>query len=185
MGAIILYLSAIAVTATAGSFLFTATAPLKQFLLSGLLGMLSCLSYVGIYCLISVLCGNRAASVVVCMFLSVALLMAALYVNLQLEQDEYIPQLNITGVEQSDGVSISVSGENAKGLVTMAPNPHYLTGVKRQIAQFIQDLNPTGQSAQICAMSYPNPIQMVLCSGAMVLLTCLRGLSVFRRKDLI
>lgn len=184
-GAIILYLSAIAVTAGVGRFLFTATAPLKKFLLSGLLGVFSCLSYVGIYCLISVLCHNRSTSVVVCMMLSVSLLMVALYVNLQLEQDEYIPQLNITGVENSDGVSISISGENTDGLVTMAPNPHYLTGVKRQIAQFIQDLNPTGQAAQICSMSYPDPIQMALCSAAVVLLTCLRGLVVFRRKDLI
>ena len=182
-GAIILYLSAIAVTASVGSYLFTATVPPKTFLLTGLLGVLLCLSYVGIYCLTSVLCHNRSTSVVVCMMLSVMLLMVALYVNLQLEQDEYIPQLNIMGVEQSDGVSISVSGENTDGLVTMAPNPHYLTGIKRQIAQFIQDLNPTGQAAQICSMSYPNPIQMVLCSALVVLLTCLRGLFVFRRKD--
>lgn len=185
VGAVILYLSAIAVTASVGSFLFTATAPLKRFLLSGLLGVFSCLSYVGLYCLISVRCGNRSSSVVACMLLSVALLMVALYVNLQLEQDEYIPQLNITGVEQPDDVSVSISGEHAEALVTMAPNPHYLTGIKRQIAQLIQDLNPTGQAAQICAMSYPNPIQMALCSAAVVALTCLRGLSVFRRKDII
>ena len=184
-GAIILYLSAIAVTASVGSFLFTATAPVKKFLLTGVLGLFSCLSYVGLYCLISVLCCNRAVSVMACMLLSVALLMAALYVNLQLEQEEYIPQLNITGVESSDDVSISISGENTEALVTMVPNPHYLTGVKRQIAQFIQDLNPTGQAAQICSMSYPDPIQMVLCSAAVVLLSCLRGVFVFRRKDII
>lgn len=185
VGAIVLYLSAIAVTACVGSFLFTATAPPEKFLLSGLLGVFSCLSYVGLYCLISALCGNRSFSVVVCMLLSVALLFVALYVNLQLEQDEYIPQLNITGVEQPDDVSISISGEDAGAMVTMVPNPHYLAGVRRQIAQFIQDLNPTGQAAQICSMSYPNPIQMALCGAAVAALTCLRGLFVFRRKDIV
>ena len=61
VGALVLYVSAIAVTAAVGCLLFPTSKPVSEFLLSGLLGVLSCLSYVAVYCLIVMLCRGRSA----------------------------------------------------------------------------------------------------------------------------
>lgn len=180
--ALIFYVSAVAATASIGSLLFSTAKPLSAFLTFGLLGALCCLSYVAIFCLIAMLRRSRSVSVALCMLLAVVLLLMSMYINLQLTQEEYINQLNIT--TQSDDVSVSITGENTETEVTMVPNPHYLTGIRRQIALFLQDLNPTGQAVQICAMNCANPVRVVLCNVLTILLACLTGIILFRRKDL-
>ena len=181
-GALVLYVSAVAVTAVTGSLLFGTAKPLSAFLTFGLLGALCCVSYVSVFCLVTMLRRSRAASVVLCMLLAVVLLLAAMYVNLQLTQEEYVSQLDT--VTQSGDVSVSITEENVAPQVTMVPNPHYLTGVRRQIAELLQDLNPTGQAVQICAMHCENPVRVVLCDVFIILLSCLAGTVLFRRRDL-
>ena len=181
-GALVFYASAVAVTAAAGSLLFSTAKPLRAFVTFGLLGALCCLSYAAIFCLIVMLLRSRAAAVVLCMLLAVILLLAAMYINLQLTQEEYVSQFNT--VTQSDGVSVSVSGEDAEPEMTMVPNPHYLTGFRRQAAELLQDLNPTGQAVQICAMNCTDPVRIVLCDVLIILLTSLAGAVLFRRMDL-
>ncbi len=181
-GALLFYGSASAVTAVLGSLLFSTTKPLGAFLAFGLLGALCCLSYVALFCLIVMLRRSRSVSVVLCMLLAVLLLLVSMYINLQLTQREYIDQLDL--MAQSGDVSVSITEENVEPNVTLVPNPHYLTGFKRQVAQFLQDLNPTGQAVQICAMRCENPVRVVLCDVFIIASTCLAGIALFRRKDL-
>lgn len=181
-GALVLYASAVAVTALTGSLLFATDKPLGAFLIFGLLGALCCLSYAALFCLIAMLCRSRAVSVVLCMLLAVVLLLAAMYINLQLTQEEYVSQLNT--VTQSGDVSVSVTEENVEPQVTMVPNPHYLTGLKRQAAELLQDVNPTGQAVQICAMNCAHPARLVLCDAGIILFACLTGTALFQRRDL-
>ena len=181
-GALVLYASAVAVTAAAGSLLFATAKPLSDFLVFGLLGALCCLGYVSVFCLITMLRRSRSVSAVLCMLLAVVLLLTAMYINLQLTQEEYISQFSTT--TQSGDVSVSIIEENVEPEVTMVPNPHYLTGIKRQAAELLQDLNPTGQAVQICAMNCANPVRLVLCDVFITLSTCLAGILLFRRRDL-
>ncbi len=181
-GALILYASAVAVTAVTGSFLFGTAKPVSAFLVFGALGALCCLSYVAVFCLVTMLRRSRSVSAVLCMLLAVLLLLAAMYLNLQLTQEAYVSQLDT--VTQSGDVSVSLTEENVEPKVTMVPNPHYLTGLKRQVAEFLQDLNPTGQAVQICAMHCENPVRVVLCDVFIILLSCLAGVLLFRRRDL-
>lgn len=64
------------------------------------------------------------------------------------------------------------------------PNPRYLTGLKREICQFIMDFLPTGQCIQMEEAVVIHPIRMILSSAGIVLITTLGGIIAFEKKDL-
>ena len=63
-------------------------------------------------------------------------------------------------------------------------NPYYITGVKRQIYEFLQDLTPGGQVLQVSEMSVKKPATLAVYDGLILLLVTGFGLIIFRREDL-
>lgn len=63
-------------------------------------------------------------------------------------------------------------------------NPYYITGMKRQVYEFLQDLTPGGQVIQISEMGVKKPAMLAIYDGLILLLVTGFGLVFFRREDL-
>lgn len=121
------------------------------------LGTLTCLAYCSIYSMISTLTGNKSHAIAICMALSFFLLFLCLHTNETLVQKEIV-----------DGVS----------------NPHYVQGVKRIVYELLHDINPTGQVAQLSAMSFLNPARFILVDVVLIPVTTAVGIWRFHKKDI-
>ena len=63
-------------------------------------------------------------------------------------------------------------------------NPYYISGVKRQVYEFLLDLTPGGQVIQISEMGAKKPAMLAAYDGLILLLVTGFGLVLFRREDL-
>ncbi|MCI8388920.1 MAG: ABC transporter permease subunit [Clostridiales bacterium] len=120
--------------------------------------------------MISMLSKNKATTVIICLILFIVLLLAAMFCNAKLDEPEFETGIVMTanGIEFSDPV----------------PNPRYLSGVKRDICQFIYDFNPAGQSMMFTNLSMVHFWQLAAYSLIIVVITTTAGIIVFKRKDL-
>ena len=67
----------------------------------------------------------------------------------------------------------------------MYPNPHYVSGSKRQVCLFVYDFLPFTQSFELVANSlYGNPVRMLLCSLGITAASTMGGMAAFVRKDI-
>ena len=64
------------------------------------------------------------------------------------------------------------------------PNPHYLTGLEREVYQFLYDLLPTGQSLQYTTLGFTDPAKLMGLSALVAAVFSAAGAALFRRKDL-
>ena len=121
----------------AGVPLIGAWRDVNGLLLSCAVLVLCAASYMGIFCLLSMLCANRAAAAVVALLLSVALLMFSSYMLSALNEPEFQQGMMMTeaGLELSEPM----------------PNPSYVGGMKREVFRFLSDTLPSGQSISVCS----------------------------------
>lgn len=127
-------------------------------------------SYMGIFCLLSMLCTNRAVAAVIALLLSVALLMFSSYMLNALSQPEF-----------QQGMMMTEAGPQ---LSEPLPNPNYVDGVKREVFRFLSDTLPSGQSISVCSYELERPVFSLVSSAAIALLTTAAGVVCFRRKDI-
>lgn len=127
-------------------------------------------SYMGIFCLLSMLCANRAVAAVIALLLSVALLMFSSYMLNALNQPEFQQGMMMTeaGLELSEPT----------------PNPSYVGGMKREVFRFLSDTLPSGQSISVCSYELERPVLSLVSSAVIALLTTAAGVVCFRRKDI-
>ena len=130
---------------------------------------LLCIAYASIYNMISMLCSNKAHTAAICILSAVILLFLSIYFYSALNQPAMIDQVT------------SINGEWSTAQV---PNPHYLTGIKRDIFQFLQDLLPSGQAAQLANLEVVHPLRLCLYSIIVIAATNFFGLLLFNRKDI-
>lgn len=83
--------------------------------------------------------------------------------------------------EFNNSIIITASGVNMGDPV---PNPLYLTGMKREIYQFLVDFLPTGQGMQMFDLNIQHPLRMILCSIGLTGGVTAIGLYLFRKKNL-
>ena len=154
----------------AGVPLIGAWRDVNGLLLSCAVLVLCAASYMGIFCLLSMLCANRAAAAVVALLLSVALLMFSSYMLSALNEPEFQQGMMMTeaGLELSEPT----------------PNPSYVGGVKREIFRFLSDVLPSGQSISVCSYELERPVLSLVSSAVIALLTTAAGVVCFRRKDI-
>ena len=154
----------------AGVPLIGAWRDVNGLLLSCAVLVLCAASYMGIFCLLSMLCANRAAAAVVALLLSVALLMFSSYMLSALNEPEFQQGMMMTeaGLELSEPM----------------PNPSYVGGVKREIFRFLSDVLPSGQSISVCSYELERPVLSLVSSAVIALLTTAAGVVCFRRKDI-
>lgn len=152
--------------------------PFLGFLTMGPGGTLLCLSIVlgytaafaAIYTFIGMLNDRRTATVI-----TIALWMTLVLVGGSMESALYEPEFSnsiifVDGVMQMVGEPVS--------------NPYYISGVQREIYEFLVDFLPTSQSSQLQNISLDHPARMLLSSGVITAAATLGGLALFERKDL-
>lgn len=148
---------------------FTKPAPLLFSAIAGSVLMLA--AFCAIFTFVTMNCSKKSTSVVTCLLGVFVLLFTAVYLNGRLDAPEFI-----TGYE------LSVNGEIVEAVPE--PNPSYLTGVKREVFQFLYDLMPTGQSLQYTVLNFTDPARLMVLAAAVCAVFTGAGAALFRRKDL-
>ncbi|MBO4976322.1 MAG: hypothetical protein J6C54_01055 [Lachnospiraceae bacterium] len=156
LACVMIYLTTTLFTTTIGSFLFEIDLTPATFFQYLIMGIGMCLAYGGIYCTITMLCGNKTTATVLCMGFAFFLLFSSLHTNQIMVQPEY---------------------KNG------ALNPAYMDGFAKTVYAVLHDLNPTGQAAQLSTMDILNPIRWLFCDLAWILTTG-AGMILFNRKNI-
>ena len=127
-------------------------------------------AFTGIFMLIAMLCQNKAVCAVACILCFIALLCLAAAINGSLQEPEYL---------NSYVTTVSGIGE-----MQNEPNPHYLTGTKREVYQFFLDLLPSGQVFQFVEFSMVHTWLLPVYSLLILALTSITGMLAFRKKNI-
>lgn len=133
------------------------------------LGILIIMAFDALYVFISLLVSNKASAAVACMLLFFGLFVVAVVINGMLEAPEFVQDYSITA--------------NGVELMDPLPNPRYLSGMKREVYQFIYDFLPSGQAIQLMMAAVLHPVRMALCSVAVAAASVLAGIRLFKGKD--
>lgn len=148
------------------------TKPLPQLLALLGIGIMAVAAFSGIFTLVAMLCSRKSITTILCTLGFFALLFAAIYVMIRLEEPEMregFYEMTVDGVIQQ--------GEPY-------PNPHYLRGTARAIFTFFQDFLPTGQGFQLAQQNMVPRAILPLYSLLITAGTTIVGILIFRKKDL-
>lgn len=129
------------------------------------------IAFTALFTLIAMLCQNKSHTTAGCILLTFALLFAGVYISSTLEETEYLAAYSYT----ENGVTVEEPEQK---------DPYYITGVKRQVYEFLQDLTPGGQVIQVSEMGVEKPVMLAVYDGLILLLVTGVGLMLFRREDL-
>ena len=129
------------------------------------------IAFTALFTLIAMLCQNKSHTTAGCILLTFALLFAGVYISSTLEEPEYLAAYSYT----ENGVTVEEPEQK---------NPYYITGVKRQVYEFLQDFTPGGQVIQVSEMGVEKPVMLVVYDGLILLFVTGFGLILFRREDL-
>lgn len=129
------------------------------------------IAFTALFTLIAMLCQNKSHTTAGCILLTFALLFVGVYISSTLEEPEYLAAYSYT----ENGVTVEEPEQR---------NPYYITGMKRQVYEFLQDLMPGGQVIQISEMGVKKPALLAMYDGLILLLVTGFGLILFRREDL-
>ena len=146
------------------------TAP-AVLLLYGGLSLSLMLAFTALFTLIAMLCQNKAHTTAGCILLAFCLLFAGVYISSTLDEPEYLSAYSYT----ENGVTVEEPEQK---------NPYYITGMKRQVYEFLLDLTPGGQVIQISEMGVAKPAMLALYDGLILLIVTGFGILLFRRRDL-
>ena len=127
---------------------------------------------VALFLFFAMLINNKAAASVTLLTLAIAMWCSAMLLTERLAQTEYF----------SDIYYVNEEGEVIQD--QSVKNPQYLTGIKREIYEFVDDFLPSTQYYQILQWNVERPIRFLLCDAAMVLVMTGAGVFMFKRKDL-
>ena len=127
-------------------------------------------TFASLFTLVAMLSQNKAIIAVACILFSFGLLFAGAICNRMLDAPKTIPAYSI--------------GENGENTAQEMENPKYLDGTKREIVQFIYDVNPGGQAIQCSTMQVVNLTRLPIYSLVIVILTTGAGVWIFKKKDL-
>lgn len=156
VGCVIVYVAVTAFSAGIGRFFFENNVDPVVFIRFFILGIGMSIVTGCLFSVITMICGNKTQSIVLCMGLAFGMLFLCLHTNEVLVQTEY-----------KEGVL----------------NPHYVSGIRREICSILHDINPCGQAAQLSAwevwhLNRALIINLFVITGSSVL-----GCLLFRRKD--
>ncbi len=128
------------------------------------------LAFSAIYTVVNMLSSNKAITVIISILLFLGLLVFASIIYNALSEPV-----------MSSGVQITSNGME---MAEPTPNPKYISGLKREIYDFIVDFLPTGQGMRMWQLEVSHPIRMIVSSAFIAVLTTLGGILGFKKKNL-
>lgn len=154
------------------------TTKASSVIITALVLYLCTCAYICLFLMISMNCSKKAVVSVVSLIMTMALFFTAVAVSTALSEPEYFPEAIYMDTE---------TGQLVKE--PEMPNPHYISGTKRKIYEFVNDANPTGQCVQlsgaisdegtVCKAEFP------LYSTAIIAVSTVFGMALFRKKDIV
>ena len=150
------YLSSLIITIGIGLQLFEINISYYEIIEFILMGMLTCTVNASIFFLVSILAGIRSKAVTLCMILSFFMLYISLTTNSALSAPEF-----------KDGIK----------------NIHYVGDGKRIIYEFLHNVNPTGQAAQLSMMKINNKTLFIVVDIIFDFICAAFGMFAFNQKD--
>ena len=126
---------------------------------------------VAIFTLISMLCSNKAYSVAGCILIIFMLLFVGVRITAALNEPEMYDAYSY----MSEGVTVQEDE---------TPNPNYVSGVKRQIYNFLNEFLPGGQMIKLSNMNAEHLGRYAVYDGIIFVFVTGCGILSFRRKDL-
>ena len=126
---------------------------------------------VAIFTLISMLCSNKAYSVAGCILIIFMLLFVGVRITAALNEPEMYDAYSY----MSEGVTVQEDE---------TPNPNYVSGVKRQIYNFLNEFLPGGQMIKLSNMNVEHLGRYAVYDGIIFAFVTGCGILSFRRKDL-
>lgn len=143
----------------------------RNILLYLMLLVLMAAAFCAISAFLGMNCSNKALGVVLSMLLALFLLIwgSSLYNTL-------------CEPEMSGGVMVTEEG--TVEMMEPAPNPGYVSGVTREVCEFVLELLPSGQGILIANLEVVRPVRMILCSVFLTGVMTFGGIWVFRKKDI-
>lgn len=150
--------------------------PFVGFLTIGPVGTVLCFAIIigftaafsAIYTFIGMLNDRRSVTVI-----SVAVWFILFLVSMSVEAALHEPEFT-TALMMADGTQV----------LNTEPNPYYISGVQRQIYEFVDDFLPAGQSSSLQNINIDHPVRMLLSSAFITAAFTFGGLKLFERKDL-
>ncbi len=146
------------------------TIPVSEVLLQLLNALFMIVALSALFTMLSLLISSKSTSAVICLLLVCAFFVAGMYLNSGLSEPEMYEEYYM----------LDSSGELAK--TEPMPNPRYISGVKRQVYQFLFDFTPMGQAVHVA--DYTFEWYYPLYSLILIAITTAPGLFLFRRKDI-
>lgn len=116
---------------------------------------------------------NKAAGAVVCLLSVLIMMFATMSIQQRLEAPEYYDGYSY--VDEETGKMITVEKEK---------NPKFLTGMKRDVYEFLNNVIPFSQLYQIAMNNDDNLGLIAVYDCAIIVITTGVGVAVFRRKNL-
>lgn len=127
-------------------------------------------AFSAIYTFIGMLNDRRSATVITIAVWLILVLVSSIFEN-TLHEPETIKQMLVS---VDGGVPAAIT----------EPNPYYISGLQREIYEFVVDFLPTGQSSSLQNINIGHPLRMLLSSLGITAAVTLGGLRLFERKDL-
>lgn len=116
---------------------------------------------------------NKAAGSVVCLLATLIMMFAALTIKQRLDAPEYYDAYSC--VDQNTGETIEVEKEK---------NPQYLTGTKRKVYEFFNNVLPVSQLYQIVMNISENLTLIVFSDCVIMIATTAAGIVIFGRRNI-
>lgn len=136
-----------------------------------ILSLFSCLIYTSVFHMIAMICPNKTHTAIINMLLAFGILFLGIYLTQSLWAPEMIEQAALT-----------VNGTVSE--FELVPNPNYISGVKREIYQFLCDILPGGQVIQIVSLDVLHPYRMIVGDVVIMLVSTVAGMFFLNKKDI-
>ncbi len=150
----------------------------KVVLLKMILGTFATMiAFCTIFTTISMICQNKAASVVMCTVILISLFVLSINIFAKLAVEPYT---NYFGAEVTANGETVINYSDVKSV----PNPDYLTGTVREVYEFFNDFLPTGQAIQYMSLEAVDLWQMPVYSLCISIFAALVGIIIFRRENI-
>lgn len=150
--------------------------PVTELVVMGLASLATALALTAIFVLMGMLIHGKAACCVAAMLLGMAMIMSATMIYSRLHEPEYYDEYRFSVTDEAGNVHEEQS-ERQK-------NPLYLTGIKRQVYEFLYDFLP---GCQMVRISYCEPVHSAkfpLYSFGITIVVTACGVFFFRRKNI-
>lgn len=142
-----------------------------KLLMYGGLSLAVTVAFAALFTLIAMLCQNKSHTVAGCILLAFILIFLGVYIHSSLNEPEYLAAYSYT----ENGVTVEEPEMK---------NPNYVSGIRRQIYEFMQDFTPGGQALQISDMDVEKPSVLAVYDLIILIAATGFGAAFFRRKDL-